>query len=272
MSPIREFAANAVADAVAAFSSQTGATRRLQALSAIAYYSQLSEVSLMLRYTSLLTTALALSLSAAVANAQVTQQPPARLPATKVVGETMKAVTVQNDRLTAVTLFIDADRVESAIGTVAAGSTAMLSLPGWALAGQRAVKLVARTDNNTKAIASYSLPVNEGLQLGLLVPPAEGISDADSMLVMLPKGAGTHATVTVSNERNRTVTVFAEQGLLFVRLGEIAAGQQGTLVVPSMLTKNKGELRVFARPEGAATVSTKALRLEQGDHIAVIVM
>lgn len=226
----------------------------------------------MSRYSTALVTAFALTLSVSVAHAQDTQQRPARLPASKVVGDTMKAVTVQNDRQTAVTLYVDAGRVDRAIGTVEAGATSRLALPTWALTGQRAVRLVARTGDSAKEIASYSLPVNESRQLGLLIPPANGLPAGDSVLVALPQGTASQATVTVSNEQDRAVTVYAEQGLLLVKLGEVAAKQQATMVLPSMLTKNTGELRVFARPAGAQAVSTKGLRVEQGDHIAVIVM
>ncbi len=210
--------------------------------------------------------------SAAVAGAQVTQQPPTRLPAATIVGENARLITVQNDRHTAVTLFIDAGRVDRAIGTIEPGAVASLELPEWALRGQRSVKVVARAERENKAVATYSLPVNEGRQLGLLVPPKGGLPAGDSLVVTLPKGSANAATVTVSNQRNQPVAVYAEKGLMFVRLGDVAANQQGTLVVPTSLTKTKGELRVFARPEGAASISTKGLRVEQGDHIAVIVM
>lgn len=223
------------------------------------------------RFANISTVLVALCVSASLVSAQDTQ-PPARLPATKVVGENTKAVTVQNDRNTAVTLYVDVGRVDRAIGTVDAGATTTLELPEWATRGERTVKLVARTDRDARAVASYALPVNEGRSLGLLVPPAAGLPVGDSILVTLPKGSANAATVTIDNQRAQPVAVFAEKGLLFVRLGDVAANGQGTLVIPDMLTKAKGDLRVFARPADAASVSTKALRLEAGDHIAVIVM
>jgi hypothetical protein len=66
--------------------------------------------------------------------------------------------------------------------------------------------------------------------------------------------------------------VYAEWGLLTVRLGDVAANGQETLLVPESLTKLKGTVRVFARPMDARGLGTKALSVESGDHLAVIVM
>ena len=107
----------------------------------------------------------------------------------------------------------------------------------------------------------------------IVVPVTAGSgTDATARFVANALGKAWNTTVTVDNKRAGAVTVFAEHGLMFVRLGEVAAHQQETLRVPESLTKSKAAIRVYARPEGAATVSTKGLRVEQGDHIAVIVM
>ncbi len=224
------------------------------------------------RIAAVLKSTLAVAVGIGVATSLAGAQEAARLPATTVVGESARTIAVQNDRQTAVTVFIDAGRVDRAIGTVEAGAMASLVVPEWALRGQRTVKLVARAEQEQKAVASYALPVNEGRPLGLLVPPKDGLPAGDRIAVTLPKGTANAATVTVANHRSQAVTVFAEKGLRFVRLGEVAANESGTLVVPETLTKVKGELRVFARPDNGRGVSTKGLQLEQGDHIAVIVM
>lgn len=209
---------------------------------------------------------------AATAAAQTTAQPPARLPATRIVADSAKAVTVQNDRHSAVTLFLDAGRVDREIGTVPAGATATLELPTWATQGRRELKVVARAEGESRVIATYAVPVVDGRQLGLLVPPSEGLPRGDSLMIALPVGTGSAATVTVDNIRDRAVSVYAEQGLIFVKLGDVAARQLVTLPVPASITRNKQPVRVFARPTGAAQVSTKALPLKDGDHIAVIIM
>jgi hypothetical protein len=158
------------------------------------------------------------------------------------------------------------------IGTVAGNSTATLELPEWVLKGKRMITVVAVAEPTATPIASYAVEVTDGRRLGLLVPPAEGLPNADSLLVALPRGLGNAATVTVENARSQPVSVFAEQGLRFVKLGEIAAGQRETLALPAMMVKNDGAVRVFARPLGATERATQALRVKEGDHIAVIVM
>jgi hypothetical protein len=226
----------------------------------------------MFRYATRLVSAVALMGSAAVAQAQVTPQPPTRLPASKVVGDSLKAVTVQNDRHTAVTLYLEAGRVDRALGTVPAGAVSTVELPSWALLGQRTVTVVARADGEPNAVATYTLPVNEQRRLGLLVPPSAGLPAGDSILVSVPKGIGSAATVTVDNARDQVVAVYAEQGLRFVKLGEVDPKQQATLPLPASMVESREAVRVFARPAGATERATQALRLKEGDRIAVIVM
>jgi hypothetical protein len=208
----------------------------------------------------------------AQAGSQTGTQPPTRLPVATVVGESGKSVTVQNDRKTPVTLYLDAGRVDRAIGTVAAGATSTLPLPDWAVRGQKTVRMVARVDRDAKAIASYAVPLGEDRRYGLLIPPAEGLPLGDSMFVSLPVGAANTATVTIENQRDRSVTVYAEQGLMFMRLGEVDAKRSETLRVPESLTASKTPIRIFARLGGAAAVATQGLRVRQGDRLAIIVM
>lgn len=226
----------------------------------------------MIRYATRLVSAVALMGSATVAEAQVTQQPPTRLPASKVVADSLKAVTVQNDRHTAVTLYLETGRVDRAIGTVQAGAVSTLELPSWAVRDQQAVTLVARAEGELAAVATYTLPVNEARRLGLLVPPSAGLPAGDSVLVSVPKGIGSAATITVDNARDEVVTVFAEMGLRFVKLGEVDPKQQATLPLPASMLGRTDAVRVFARPAGATERTTQALRVKEGDRLAVIVM
>lgn len=105
----------------------------------------------------------------------------------------------------------------------------------------------------------------------MLVPPRGGVPRVDSVLVSVPSGTADKALVTVTNERTTPVQVFAEQGLLFVALGEVAAKSEGTLVLPESLTARKGAIRVFTR-SGVKEQATKALDLKNGDRVSVIVM
>ncbi|MBY0491962.1 MAG: hypothetical protein K2R93_19125 [Gemmatimonadaceae bacterium] len=212
------------------------------------------------------------SLAAAPLAAQTTTADTASLPAKRAERAATRTVTVQNDRQAAVTFFIDAGRVEQAVGTVAAGQTGAIDLPEWAVRGARQITLTARATGDNARVARYELPLRDRSLLGLLVPPAEGLPANDSLLVSTPRGAARSATVTIDNARDRRVSVYAEQGLLFVLLGEVDPKSQRTLDVPAQLLRNASPLRVFARPEGNAPVSTNALRLKEGDHIAVVIM
>lgn len=205
------------------------------------------------------------------AGAQGTQ-PPTRLPATKVTAAEGRTITIQNDRREVVRFFVESGKVERLVGTVPAGSTEQLQLPDWATKGKRTLSLIAYPEGTTRQIASYEVPVADSRMLGLLVPPAEGLPLGDSVLIALPKGIGSAATVTVENARALPVTVYAEQGLRFVRLGEVAANQQGTLALPKALLTGKDGVRIFARPADAPQRSTQALKLREGDHVSVIVM
>ncbi len=123
-----------------------------------------------------------------------------------------------------------------------------------------------------QVIARYEVPVVAGQMLGLLVPPAEGLPTGDSLMISLPAGVGSAATVTIDNARREPVTVFAEQGLRFVKLGEVDPKQQATLPLPASMLGRTDAVRVFARPAGATERSTQALRVKEGDRLAVIVM
>lgn len=222
-----------------------------------------------MRY-SLLLAAAALGLAGS-AGAQETQ-PPTRLPATTITAGEGKTLTVQNDRREAVRFVVENGRIDHVVGTVGANSTESIQLPMWMTKGKRTVSVLAYAEGSSTSIAKYSVAVADGRMLGLLVPPAEGLPLGDSILVHLPKGIGSAATVTIANARPQPVTVFAEQGFRFVRLGEVAANQQGTLALPKALLSGKDGVRIFARPVGAAERSTQALKLREGDHVSVIVM
>jgi hypothetical protein len=221
----------------------------------------------MIRYSTSLAAVAVFFAAASVAGAQ---EKPTELPATTVTTGS-KAVTVQNDRASAVTFYIEAGKIDRPIGTVAAGEVSTLALPEWATKGQRSVKVVARAEGEQFPAAEYTLPMAEARQLGLMVPPRGGLPFGDSALVTLPAGTVDQSTVTVKNERNGIVTVFAEQGLMFVPLGEVAPKSSATLVVPESLLSRQGAIRVFTRA-GAVEVATQGLRLKAGDHVSVIVM
>jgi hypothetical protein len=213
-------------------------------------------------------TILAIGLATLSTDAAAQQaQPPMRLPATRVIGDTMKLVSVQNDRATPVTVYLEAGGIDRRLGTVAAGDVATLQLPAWAVNG-RTVRLLARPEGAGFSLATPAFPVSGAVRVGLLVPPS-GSASIDSVPVPLTAEERASTTITIDNPRNKPMTVFAEQGVRSVHLGEVPANTQATLSFPKDLIKRGDAIRVFVRPAGGTDVATRALNLKTGDHIAV---
>jgi hypothetical protein len=214
-------------------------------------------------------TMLAIGLATLSTNGSAQQaQPPTRLPVTRVIGDTMKLVTVQNDRSTPVTVYLESAGFDRRLGVVAAGEVATLPLPAWAVNGRRTVRLLARPEGSGVSVATPFFAVSGVVRVGLLVPPS-GIASIDSVPVPLTAEERASTTITIDNPRNKPMTVFAEQGLRSVRLGEVPANTQATLSFPKDLIARGDAIRVFVRPVGGMDVATRALNLKTGDHIAV---
>ena len=224
-----------------------------------------------MRYLTILAIGLATLSTEAVAQ-QTPPQPPTRLPVTRVIGDTMKLVTVQNDRSTPVAVFLEAGGMDRRFGVVAAGEVATLQLPSWAVDGRSTVRLLARPEGAGFSVATPSFPVSGSVRIGLLVPPSAGIASIDSIPVPLTAEERASTTITIDNPRNKPMTVFAEQGVRSVRLGVIPANTQATLSFPKDLIKRGDAIRVFVRPVGGLDVATRALNLKTGDHISVEVV
>lgn len=220
-----------------------------------------------MRYLTILAIGLA-TLSTEAAAQQTQPQPPTRLPVARVIGDTMKLVTVQNDRATPVAVYLEAAGIDRRLGVVAAGDVATLPLPSWAVNGRSTVRLLARPEGAGTSVATPLFPLSGTVRVGLLVPPS-GIASIDSVPVPLTAEERASTTITIDNPRNKPMIVFAEQGVRSVRLGEIPANTQATLSFPKELIKRGDAIRVFVRPVGAADVATRALNLKTGDHIAV---
>lgn len=214
--------------------------------------------------------ALGLATFASVASAQGTQ-PPTRLPAARVIGDTMNIVTVQNDRASAVTVYMENGAFDRRIGVVDPGKTATLPLPVWAVTGRSTLKLFARADGESGDLTTQSFELRGANRIGLLVPPSGGIADCDSMPVTLTAEELASTTLTVENQRTKPMTVFAEQGNYSIRLGDVKAGDKVTLRFPKSIIRNDNTIRVFVRPAGSIDLSTRALALKTGDHIAMVI-
>jgi hypothetical protein len=221
-----------------------------------------------MRYLTILAIGLA-TLSTEAAAQQTTPQPPTRLPVARVIGDTMRIVTVQNDRAVPVTVYLERGSLERRLGVVAAGSVGTLSLPAWAVRGRSSVRLLARPESGGFHLATTSFALTGAVRIGLLVPPGAGYASIDSVPVPLTAEERASTTITIDNPRDRAMTVFAEQGVRLVRLGEVPANTQATLRFPKDLIRRGNDIRVFVRPAGGTEVATRALSLKTGDHIAM---
>lgn len=196
-------------------------------------------------------------------------QPPTRLPTTRVTGDTANILSVQNDRASAVTLYVEAGAFDRRLGVVAAGKTSTLPLPAWAVKGQRNVQIFARADGEATDLVTQSFPLGGVNRLGMLIPPREGLANCDSLGISLSKEELAATTLTVANERKTLVTVYAEHGTYSVRLGDVPAGDQVNLRFPRSIVQGDNTIKVFARPAGGLDLATQALRLKGGDHLAM---
>jgi hypothetical protein len=186
-----------------------------------------------------------------------------------VTGDTTNLLTVQNDRGSAVTVFVESGAFDRRIGVVPAGKVGTLTLPTWAVRGQRSVQVFARADGESGDLSTVSLPLGGNNRLGLLIPPKDGLADCDSLGISLSKTELASTTVTVANERNKAVTIFAEQGAFSVRLGDVAPGAQVNLKFPVAIIRSDNSIRLFARPAGGVDLATQALRVQKGAHLAM---
>lgn len=197
------------------------------------------------------------------------QQPPRRLPTTTVTADTSNILTVQNDRATAVTVYSKAGRFDRRLGVVAAGQIATIALPVWATTGTSSLQVFARADGEDTDLVTQTIALRGSKRIGLLVPPAGGVTSTNNIVVTLSNEERASTTVTVNNDRDRAVTVFAEQGLYSVRLGEVKAGEQATLKVPASLLSRENTMRVFVRPAGGLDLATQTLSFKKGEHLGV---
>lgn len=214
--------------------------------------------------------ALGLVTLTSVAAAQGTQ-PPTRLPAARVLGDTTNIVTVQNDRASAVTVYMENGAFDRRIGVVAAGKTVTLPLPAWAVNGRTTLKLFARADGEAGDLTTQSFDLKGVKRIGMLIPPSGGIADCDSIPVTLSPDELASTTLTIDNQRDKPMTVYAEQGNYSIRLGDVKAGEKATLRFPKSIIRKDNTIRVFARPAGSLDLSTRALALRSGDHIAMVI-
>jgi hypothetical protein len=215
---------------------------------------------------------LGLATLSSVAGAQATTQttqPPRQLPTTRVVGDTSHTLLVQNDRSTAVTVYTRSGAFDRRLGIIPAGKVASIALPAWATDGETQLKVFARADGEGADLVTQTLPLRGTSRLGLLVPPRGGLAQQDSVAVKLSGEEQATTTLTISNERNTPLTVYADRGSYSVRLGEVRAKEQATLRIPTSLLPREGSIKVFVRPAGGADLASQTMSVKVGDHLGM---
>jgi len=76
-------------------------------------------------------------------------------------------------------------------------------------------------------------------------------------------------TLTVQNNRNVPVTVFAERGDLDIRIGEVPALRTTTMPMPNWVTDEGDELQIFVHPEGGMDLNAEVFDVHAGAHLAL---
>ena len=213
---------------------------------------------------------LGLGTLARAATAQTPQ--PHRLPPTVTTdtSDASDAVTVRNDRTVPVSVYVDFGTFDKRIGVVPALETTSLSLPAWATKSRLRVQLFVHSDRDPHYLATQPFALEAPARIALRVPPRSGSpTPPDTMMEVIPPDARADATLTVENDHDRRVTVYARQGLVDIRLGEVAAKSRATLRFPKSVVLPSQSLALFVQPEGGLNRSSPKLEVRQGDHLGL---
>jgi hypothetical protein len=222
-----------------------------------------------MRHLTTLLLGLATLSSVAAAQSGTQPPPPRQLPTSRVRGDTSNILSVQNDRATAVTVYVKSNGIDRRLGVVAPGKTSTIPLPAWSTSGETQLKVFARADGEAFDLVTQTLPLRGAARLGLLVPPQGGLAQQDSIVVKLSGEELSKTTLTITNERNTPLTVFADQGTFSVRLGEVRAKEQATLRIPTSLVPREGSIKVFVRPAGGSDLTTQTISVQNGEHLGM---
>jgi hypothetical protein len=179
-------------------------------------------------------------------------------------------VTVQNDRWTAVTIYLVNGSIDRRLGVVEGFSDATLPLPSWAVRSRATVRLVARSANPTLDVATGDIELQAPARIGIVIPAMEvAMTHADTMSVMLSPDDAGHATITVDNPGSMPVNVFGANGAFEVRMGQVAARSRATLRFPSALVTTSNSVTVVVRPRSGLELASDKLHVRVGDHLAL---
>ena len=176
-------------------------------------------------------------------------------------------VTVQNNFDEPVTVYVQRGPFDQTIGSVEAMSITTLMLPEWAeenATPERAQLLVRYDDGIT--IQSREFELTPGTQISMIVPRPR---PTFKVIASLPPDKMSETTLTVFNEDDYDLVVYAEEGELnYIELGSVKAHTTATLEFPeSALEDNR--LKVVVVDENGFEKRSQTLELNPPAHLAL---
>lgn len=198
-------------------------------------------------------------------------QIPKPLPPTVIIDSAVNTVTVQNDRTVPVTVYLQTGVFDRRLGIAAPLATTTLPLPSWAANG-RMVRLFAHPEDEPQDLASENFRVSPPGRIGMEVPTRAAmhrVASTDTMTEFIPPEEVADATLTVDNQRDVPVTVFASAGLVDARLGEVPAKSRATLRFPKSVITPLSTVGIILHPQGGRDLGSDYMRVRAGDHLGL---
>jgi hypothetical protein len=219
-----------------------------------------------MRYQAMVPLALCVVALSGTLRAQV----PAKLPPAVTTDTIRNSVTVQNARKEPVSIYLETGVFDRRLGVVPAMEMKTLPLPDWAVNGT-SVRLFAHLEKAGADLATEQFRLQPPGRIGMVVAATNGAprGTTDSMMASLEPEELAAATLTVDNQRTVPVTVFAEQGIYSVRLGDVAADSRATLRFPRAVVSPFATVQVFVRPRGGLDLATQSFTVRPGAHIGL---
>ncbi len=178
-------------------------------------------------------------------------------------------VTVQNNYHEPVTVFVEYGPFDRRIGEVKALSEATLPLPPSILRQNGEIQVFVHLARGGDQ-ASQWFHAAPGEQIAMIVPTATPASN--EIVAPLPPEDLSKTTLTVINDRPRSVVIFAQEGdgPFEVRLGKVAAEDTATLRFPRSVVRNDQTVQIDVQAAGGLDLeSQEPLQLKPGEHLAL---
>jgi hypothetical protein len=196
---------------------------------------------------------------------------PGSLRATAPVPPPRAAFLVQNDRSTPITVYVQRDGFDQRLGTVAAYGTMKLPVPKVIAWDRSEVRIFVHPKGGFD-VATPDVTVRPGSEIGVLVPPAGELASAPAAEPAMrdPDPASTATSVTVRNDGEGKVEVYAEEGQFDTPLGSVSPHATATLRIPGWLVNREGVV-LEADPQDGMGFHTPPMRIHKGHHLGMIV-